>query len=67
MVVASAGVQPVNIPVGGGSILQVRLREPGDYPFVTQAFADATRRVPWRTDSRVGSPDRTQTSRMTPR
>ncbi len=37
------GVQTVNIPVGGGSIFQVRLREPGDYPFVTHAFADATK------------------------
>jgi nitrite reductase (NO-forming) len=38
-----AGVQTVNIPVGGGSIFEVRLREPGDYPFVTHAFADATK------------------------
>jgi nitrite reductase (NO-forming) len=37
------GVQTVNIPVGGGSIFQIRLREPGDYPFVTHAFADATK------------------------
>jgi hypothetical protein len=29
--------------VGGGSIFEVRLREPGDYPFVTHAFADATK------------------------
>jgi nitrite reductase (NO-forming) len=36
-------VQTVNIPVGGGSVFQVRLREPGDYPFVTHAFADATK------------------------
>ncbi len=42
---ASAGVsvQTVNIPVGGGSVFQLRLREPGDYPFVTHAFADATK------------------------
>jgi nitrite reductase (NO-forming) len=40
---ARVGVQTVNIPVGGGSIFQVRLREPGDYPFVTHAFADATK------------------------
>jgi hypothetical protein len=38
-----AGVQTVNVPVGGGSIFEVRLREPGDYPFVTHAFADATK------------------------
>jgi nitrite reductase (NO-forming) len=37
------GVQTVNIPVGGGSIFEVRLREAGDYPFVTHAFADATK------------------------
>jgi nitrite reductase (NO-forming) len=40
---ARAGIQTVTIPVGGGSILQLRLREPGDYPFVTHAFADATK------------------------
>jgi nitrite reductase (NO-forming) len=38
-----AGVQTVNVPVGGGGIFEVRLREPGDYPFVTHAFADATK------------------------
>lgn len=38
-----AGVQTVNVPVGGGSIFEVRLREAGDYPFVTHAFADATK------------------------
>ena len=37
------GVQTVNVPVGGGSIFEVRLREPGDYPFVSHAFADATK------------------------
>lgn len=37
------GVQTVNVPVGGGAIFEVRLREPGDYPFVTHAFADATK------------------------
>jgi nitrite reductase (NO-forming) len=37
------GVQTVNIPVGGGSIFEIRLREPGDYPFVSHAFADATK------------------------
>jgi len=29
--------------VGGGSIFELRLRQPGDYPFVTHAFADATK------------------------
>jgi nitrite reductase (NO-forming) len=38
-----AGVQTVNVPVGGGSIFELRLREPGDYPFVSHAFADATK------------------------
>ena len=38
-----AGVQTVNVPVGGGSIFEIRLHEPGDYPFVTHAFADATK------------------------
>jgi nitrite reductase (NO-forming) len=37
------GVQTVDVPVGGGSIFEVRLKEPGDYPFVTHAFADATK------------------------
>jgi nitrite reductase (NO-forming) len=38
-----AGVQTVNVPVGGGSIFELQLRQPGDYPFVTHAFADATK------------------------
>ncbi|HZI73247.1 MAG TPA: hypothetical protein VFD73_04330, partial [Gemmatimonadales bacterium] len=37
------GVQTVNVPVGGGSIFELRLRQSGDYPFVTHAFADATK------------------------
>jgi nitrite reductase (NO-forming) len=37
------GVQTVAVPVGGGSIFELRLKEPGDYPFVTHAFADATK------------------------
>ncbi|HET8624483.1 MAG TPA: multicopper oxidase domain-containing protein [Gemmatimonadales bacterium] len=37
------GVQTVDVPVGGGATFEVRLREPGDYPFVTHAFADATK------------------------
>ena len=39
----TVGVQTMDIPVGGGSIFELRLREPGDYPFVTHAFADATK------------------------
>lgn len=37
------GVQTAEVPVGGGAIVELRLREPGDYPFVTHAFADATK------------------------
>ena len=37
------GVQTVNVPVGGGSIFEIRLPEPGTYPFVSHAFADATK------------------------
>ena len=37
------GVQTSNVPVGGASIFELRLRQPGDYPFVTHAFADATK------------------------
>lgn len=38
-----SGVQTVGVPVGGGSIFEIRLKEPGEYPFVTHAFADATK------------------------
>jgi nitrite reductase (NO-forming) len=38
-----SGVQTVDVPVGGGAIFEVRLAEPGSYPFVTHAFADATK------------------------
>jgi nitrite reductase (NO-forming) len=37
------GVQTVAIPVGGASIFELRLKQPGEYPFVTHAFADATK------------------------
>jgi len=37
------GVQTVGVPVGGASIFEIRLKEPGEYPFVTHAFADATK------------------------
>lgn len=56
------GVQTVNVPVGGGAIFEIRLREPGDYPFVTHAFADATKggvgvlRASGGTAARVSSP-----------
>ena len=37
------GVQTVAVPVGGGAIFELRLKEAGEYPFVTHAFADATK------------------------
>ncbi len=37
------GVQTVSVPVGGASIFEIRLKQPGEYPFVTHAFADATK------------------------
>ena len=37
------GVQTVDVPVGGGMVFETRLAEPGTYPFVTHAFADATK------------------------
>jgi nitrite reductase (NO-forming) len=38
-----SGVQTVDVPVGGGAVFEVRLAEPGEYPFVSHAFADATK------------------------
>lgn len=37
------GIQTVEVPVGGGAIFELRLAEPGNYPFVSHAFADATK------------------------
>ncbi len=37
------GVQTVNVSVGGGATFDLRLREAGDYPVVTHAFADASK------------------------
>jgi nitrite reductase (NO-forming) len=37
------GMQTWSIPVGGGAIFDLRLAEEGLYPFVTHAFADATK------------------------
>jgi nitrite reductase (NO-forming) len=42
-VTALQGVQTAMVPVGGGAIFELRLAEPGEYPFVTHAFADATK------------------------
>jgi nitrite reductase (NO-forming) len=38
-----SGIQTVAVPVGSGAIFEVRLHEDGTYPFVTHAFADATK------------------------
>lgn len=40
---ALQGVQTMDVPVGGGMVFETRLVEPGIYPFVTHAFADATK------------------------
>jgi nitrite reductase (NO-forming) len=37
------GVQTMSVPVGGGVIFEARLVERGTYPFVSHAFADATK------------------------
>jgi nitrite reductase (NO-forming) len=37
------GVQTMSVPVGGSAIFELRLKEAGIYPFVTHAFADATK------------------------
>jgi nitrite reductase (NO-forming) len=37
------GMQTWNVPVGGGAIFELHLAEDGLYPFVTHAFADATK------------------------
>lgn len=37
------GVQTFNVPVGGGVVFEGRLMEEGIYPFVSHAFADATK------------------------
>jgi len=38
-----SGMQTWNVPVGGGAVFELELAEPGLYPFVTHAFADATK------------------------
>src|SRR5262249_21735260 len=37
------GTQPELVPVGGGKVFDVRLDEPGDYLFVSHAFAQASK------------------------
>jgi nitrite reductase (NO-forming) len=40
---ALEGVQTFNVPVGGGVIFEARAMEEGLFPFVSHAFADATK------------------------
>jgi hypothetical protein len=49
------GVQTVNVPAGGGSIFELRLAEPGDYPFVSS--------VPARVGPEPGTGGRTALTR----
>ncbi len=37
------GIQTYSVPVGGGAVFETHLAEPGLYPFVSHAFADATK------------------------
>lgn len=37
------GIQTWNVPVGGGAVFEFSLKETGLYPFVSHAFADATK------------------------
>jgi len=49
------GVQTVTVPVGGGAIFETRLVEKGTYPFVSHAFADATKGAVGMFEARTGS------------
>jgi nitrite reductase (NO-forming) len=33
------GVQTVGVPAGGGAVFDVKIEDPGLYPFVSHAFA----------------------------
>ena len=37
--VAEHGVQTVQVPAGGGGVVDVKIDQPGLYPFVSHAFA----------------------------
>lgn len=37
------GMQTINIPPGGGAMVEFTLKEEGDYPFVTHSFGDASK------------------------
>jgi nitrite reductase (NO-forming) len=53
---ALEGVQTMDVPVGGGMVFETRLAEPGIYPFVTHAFADATKGAVGMFEAEPGSP-----------
>ena len=36
---SQSGVQTVDVPAGGGAVFEVKIDEPGRYPFVSHAFA----------------------------
>ena len=36
---SQSGVQTVDVPAGGGAVFEVKIDEPGLYPFVSHAFA----------------------------
>lgn len=40
---ALRGVQTWDVPVGGGAVFELSMREAGIYPFVTHSFADASK------------------------
>jgi nitrite reductase (NO-forming) len=37
------GMQTIGIPPGGGAMVEFTIKEPGNYPFVTHAFGDASK------------------------
>lgn len=37
------GMQTINIPPGGGAMVEFTINEPGKYPFVTHSFGDASK------------------------
>jgi len=45
----------VTVPVGGGAIFETHLVEPGTYPFVSHAFADATKGAVGMFEARTGN------------
>lgn len=37
------GMQTINIPPGGGAMVEFTLKDEGNYPFVTHSFGDAAK------------------------